>query len=175
MARPGTQEATAELLADDPLLPPLHRGDSGGRSGLGVSGTAWMVESISEGEGRVTAMGRGNIDNGARKSQSIGYDRKALALLKHARYPHGWRRLAIYTEVHNDLMYYLISYLQSGMRYLFCIAVAILQGRSHVVSHTLRRRTFPATLQKPDMRRLCHLSLGFRSGPSSGCALIMAG
>lgn len=59
MARQGTQKATTELLADDRLLPPLHCGDSGGRSGFGVSGTAWMVESISEGESRVTVMGRG--------------------------------------------------------------------------------------------------------------------
>lgn len=49
MARPGTQEATAEQLADGSLLPPLHRGDSGGRSGPGVPGAAWMVESIPKG------------------------------------------------------------------------------------------------------------------------------
>ena len=57
MARAGTPEATAELLADDALLPPLYRGDSGVDSGVGVYGTAWMGEGISK--GRLTNDGYG--------------------------------------------------------------------------------------------------------------------
>ena len=49
MARAGTQEAAAQLLADDAVFAPVCRGDRGAHSGLGVSGTAWMGQGVSEG------------------------------------------------------------------------------------------------------------------------------
>ena len=42
-------------------------------------------------------MEQGDIDDGRRKGH---VDRKALAMLERARYPCGWRRLAIYIQTH---------------------------------------------------------------------------